>query len=509
MMVGEFSSLRAIFFPIHRHELKKFLPLSFMLAFILFNFWILHNVKDSLVVAAHGSGSEVINFLKVWGVLPIAFGFFLFYTYLANVFRVRVIFYGILTFFGVFFLCFAFFIYPNAEALHLSNQTIESLKESYPRIQWFMPLIGHWTYSVFYIVADLWGSIVLAYLFWQFANQITKVEEAQRFYALFNLIGTLGIIGAGLLTVYFSTEANISHYGEDLWGTALKYLMSFVAITCFVLIFLYRWMHKKVLTDPKQYEEYVRQKAGKKRNVKLSFRKSLVYIFSSKYIMLIFLITIGFQISINLIEVSWKDQVRQLHDSHLTFNKYMGNFTINIGLINIVVTIISANIIRMTSWLVAALVTPIILLVTGALFFFSSLAPETMSPIVLMFGMSPLAFSVWLGKLQGIFAKSTKNILYNATREMVYIPLDDELKIKGKAAIDVVAERFGKSGGAAIQQILLIVTAGTQKDILPFLCIIVMLMLGMWIYSIFALNRSFMRLVREQEVQEKQEESSE
>ena len=58
----EFSKLREFFWPIYNDELKKFLPMCFMMFFILFNYTILRGSKDALVVSA--GGASVLPFLK-------------------------------------------------------------------------------------------------------------------------------------------------------------------------------------------------------------------------------------------------------------------------------------------------------------------------------------------------------------------------------------------------------------------------------------------------------------
>ena len=51
----EFTGLRARLWPIHAHELKKFIPLGIIMFCLLFNYTILRDTKDSLVVNSAGS----------------------------------------------------------------------------------------------------------------------------------------------------------------------------------------------------------------------------------------------------------------------------------------------------------------------------------------------------------------------------------------------------------------------------------------------------------------------
>jgi ATP/ADP translocase len=68
----KFSRWRTFFWPVHRWEIKKLLPMLLIFFLIAFNYNVLRTVKDSLVVTAKSSGAEVIPFIKVWMLFPSA-----------------------------------------------------------------------------------------------------------------------------------------------------------------------------------------------------------------------------------------------------------------------------------------------------------------------------------------------------------------------------------------------------------------------------------------------------
>ena len=63
-----------------------------------------------------------------------------------------------------------------------------------------------------------------------------------------------------------------------------------------------------------------------------------------------------------------------------------------------------------------------------------------------------LLVAVAAGALMSVLSKATKYALFDPTTQMAYIPLDAESKSKGKAAIDVLGSRVGKSLGALLLQ---------------------------------------------------------
>ena len=91
----------------NRKTLKKILPLGAMLFFILFNYTILRDTKDVLVVTAPNSGAEIIPFLKTYVNLPSAIGFTVLYSTLCNKMPSDKVFFLVMSAFLSFFGAFA------------------------------------------------------------------------------------------------------------------------------------------------------------------------------------------------------------------------------------------------------------------------------------------------------------------------------------------------------------------------------------------------------------------
>jgi AAA family ATP:ADP antiporter len=493
---SSFSKLREIFWPIQNSELKKFLPLGGMMFLVLFSYTLLRNIKDALVVTAPSCGAEVIPFIKLWD-LPIAFLFFLLYAKLSNTLSRAHLFYACLGPYLLFFAAFAFYIYPNREFLHPSEEAISILRETCPHLKWFISLYGIWSFAFFYILSDLYGSIVIGLLFWQFANEITRTNEAKRFYSFFGFLGNIALISSGTFGEYLADLNSQLSSPSEAWALSITYMLTAAIVSGCGVLLLYKWMDRYVLTDPHYYD--AAKSVGNKKEdnkPKLSLSESLRYLLSSKYLGFIALLVISYGVTANIIDVTWKSQLKEYFPEPNDYFRFMAGFSFWTGIATMTFILFTKGIVRRFGWFTGAMVTPSVFLVTTIFFFSFILFQDLLEEPLLFFGITPLCVAVFIGAAQNILSKGMKYSLFDPTKEMTYIPLDQELKVKGKAAVDVIGSRLGKSGGGFIQLTLLTLTAGTQMTIMPYLSGLILVILVIWMGTVKGLASLYSEKIR-------------
>jgi ATP:ADP antiporter, AAA family len=147
----------------------------------LTSYTILRDTKDVLMVTAPKSGAEVIPFVKTYCNLPVAIGFTGLYAKMTDRMELKNVFYACVIPFLVFFASFAMFIYPNRSFLH-PHALVDVLASLLPQ-NFAAPLaiIRNWSFAVFYVMSEMWGSVVASLLFWGFANEVTTIDEAKKY----------------------------------------------------------------------------------------------------------------------------------------------------------------------------------------------------------------------------------------------------------------------------------------------------------------------------------------
>jgi AAA family ATP:ADP antiporter len=492
------EKLLSFIWPIKKEELAKFLPLAFMLFLTILTYKILKSTKDSLVVPM--IGAEAVNFLKFYLVVPSAVLFTMFYMKISNIFYFKQIYFGLGGFFILYFIIFAFAIYPNQGVLHPSDVCVNALIEDeisimgckFPllHMKWFLLIYGKWSYALFYILAELWGSTMIFVMFWQFSNQIVPTNQAKRFYPMINLIGSAGTLVAGFFIEYLTDIQ-----GEPANGLApiflIKSLLSITTISTIMLLVLFSYMNKVVLKK----DLYVGAlKAGQVKE-KLSLLESIKIIFSSKYLGYIVILVLCYGMAINLLEGPWKSEIRKLYPTTNSYLHFMGLVNQYNGMLAIIFSIVGVTLLRKYSWFVTALVTPILIFVAG-IAFYSGIVFHDRSNLFFsaLLNVDVLFTTVMLGAIINVFAQSSKFGLFDSTKEMTYIPIEHELRSKGKAVVDVLGNRLAKSLSAFIQSLLFILfPLATYSTIVPFLMIIFIFTAVIWILDVRLLNKEYLK----------------
>ena len=479
--------LKECYLLVQLQEIYRIFPLFSLLFLVSFIYNILRPLKLSLVVTAPNSGADIIPFLKLWAILPASFFFAYLYTKLSSTLNRINVFYSLIGIFLGFFLIFAI-MYPYQTYLEC-DFLADLLGSILPKgLHGLTALVRYWFLALFYVMAELWGSMILTLLAWGFANESISVKQAKHSYALL----AVGADSAGIFSGQFANLIRVKNfnpllpYGNTAWEqTLITTLLAVIAIGI-VIILLYRYNSLKaqnnttVITNKK--EENI---------IKMSIIDCLKYTFRSPYMLCLTAIVVSYFMSFNLFDVIWTHQLKLHFTKTSDFNYYSNHITSIVGILAASMAFfISGNVLRKLGWRCAALVTPVVMLIT-ALGFFPTILCEQHPILDFIFNLfkSPISnIIIFFGTIQYCLTRACKYAIFDATKEIAFIPLSIHEKRQGKVVIDTIVSRFSKSGSAVLFHGLLLF-CGNLAATTPYVAAIIFITIAIWIFAVYTLNK--------------------
>ncbi len=477
-----------------------------LLLFLLcVTYGVLRNLKDTIILTAKHSGAEVIPFIKVWGMLPGVFLATWIYTRLRRYCSKEAVFYIIISGFIGYFLLFAFYLYPHSEQLHLDRLGTWMSSVLPQGFNGFIALVRNWTFTSFYVISELWAVVVLSVLYWGFANDFTQVNEAKRTYGILNIGSNLAPIMGGGLALAFSQSISLPFLSSvtDSWTHTICQLIVLISILGVGAMATYCWITRSVLRREvisSNQSDLELEDGKKEKKPRLSLRESIRYILRSPYLVPLAVIVLGYNISINFTDVLWKEQLKRFFSDPNEMLEHMNKITMGIGILATVGGVFFSFMVTRLGWTFTAVITPFVMTLLAIGFFsFLFCGDALMAVSSLFFGLTPFAMTVYCGSIQNCLSKASKYSVFDATKELAFLPLSAESKLKGKAAIDGLGSGIGKSGSSLTYQGFIILLGSVALST-PYIAGILFVVLLAWIFCVFSLGKQFKKMTTTEQV---------
>lgn len=284
------------------------------------------------------------------------------------------------------------------------------------------------------------------------------------------------------------------------FGSTLKTLAVIKGLVCCGIITIYQRVYK--MADERDRKERTEQSLStirgiqesgkveitmkfKKPKQKLTLKQSMKELLASRELRAMGMMVFCYNVCVELTEVLWKAILRKTYPNKSEYMDYMANFSQTVGLVAFLLQLVASEIITVFGWKWTAMIPPVTMGVLAVAFFAAVIAGED---------QIPLAQVLLIGTVQNIANKVTKYSLFDPCKEMAYIPLGPEAKVKGKAAVDVLGARLGRSMGSATQQLLVFLVGGASGSIMncsPYLGACYVSAIFMWSNAVSVLGKLF------------------
>ena len=319
---------------------------------------------------------------------------------------------------------------------------------------WFLFQTGQeWVSAAFYFWGRLLLGIFLISQFWTLANDIYDPRQAKRVFGFIGGGASLGgMTGSGL------TSLLAKRVGTD----SLLLLSAGILALCFFIVLMIQKRVKPPETSQPSQSQSV--KSG----------EALSMLRQSKHLRLIAMV-VGFAA---LGAVTIEQQLNMAAEATVqtedAITSFLAGITFYISLIGFFIQVwLVSRIYKFVGIGFALLVLPVSLGATALLILFN--------PVL------------WAPSVARVVDSATRYSLDKTTREVLFLPLPGELKLKAKSFVDVVADRFIGKGIGSVLLLLVIKVLGATWYQLSFLSLGYCLI---WIYMARKARKEYMASFR-------------
>lgn len=391
------SIARSWFGDFSREELKKFLKLGVIFAFVIGVYWTLRPLKDSIFSSmVHADNQPWAKLVSLVALFPLV----ALYSKLVDKVERHKLFYVLGGIYAVATFIFGvLFMHPT---IGLANTVIDPTR------------ITAWAWYVF---VESYGSLVVA-LFWAFATDTVSPESAKRGFPLVVMIGQLGsILGPKFLTPL----------GKTFFGTSAPVVMICGVLILLMMIGIYLFM----VTTPRS--ELVGFHGRNEQQVEAEhepgFFEGLRLMLKEPYLLGIFGVISIYEIIITIIDFHFKSLVFSSFSTEADRSFYLGDYAVWVNVVSFLCLFFGvSNIQRRLGIRVSLALMPFIVLA-----------------MVVSFWTYPVVQTLfWVM----VFAKAVNYALNGPALKQLYVPTTKEVRYKSQAWIETFGSRSSKATGS-------------------------------------------------------------
>jgi AAA family ATP:ADP antiporter len=427
----------------------KFVPLVILQFSSIFAYTMLKNTKNAVFVRATGGTGTIFGFLKILVIWPLAV---LFPIVLSNLTRMlkgkreKVPYVLVLSFLS-FFLVFMFLLLPNGNLVQFPQFAEKLLSIR------FIPaaiadglgsIIGYWDYSMFYGVSEMVAVVFINMLSWGVTNEICSLEESKVFYPIFAALTAMASYQASGVVL----QSKLSAAGPAQFIPVLQSILGKAVLALLVFLIAYLFIERIVMKNP----ELVVKKEPK---VKSKPQAGFAMVWNNTYLRNIGMIVISYSLLVFMLEQCWYESIQVMN---LAAYSSVTAKTSQINSVMIFVMSLLGVFLGRFPWVVRAML-PVVMVGGGGLLAVGlyAIQPAVVGVASIVAISSLPMMVVVFGCVGNVMCRSSKYTLFDATKEELFrSSTDPEIRSQGKAVIDVVCGRVGKSGSAIL---LLMLTA--------------------------------------------------